>query len=417
MQTMVSSAASIAGVALVAALCSLVACRQAPRVQCDALPDSDTGSSKPDAETSGGTGLQLGGRTWIDGLDCRNPGEPVDWTHATVVEPKSAVAKLIGADAHALRLPATLPNCHPQPTSWWDDPLPCSVGLAPGEEPGPDFPAGTVYLANWADGSPSIWEWDLARATVRRRLQLSLPDGQCAMRLVRTGDVLHLETDPAKKGDGYYASVTSDLKSFVMSRPGTFDMGLHAPVRFLANDSMGVVFVNNEYGDRPGFRIETFDGQARKVAERFFPMRGSSDATIFQGHLFALLGIVHRDEHGASLELVRLGRDLIVERQWLLPMNGLSIDEPFARASLFVSHGRLFATAFPPQKVLEISAEGKVLGVLEGCEPATLWAGMAETWVGRVHVLAYTAHNNRFLEWSDAEPERPPVGCPEVRRD
>lgn len=396
--------ASKAGAAFLVAISVLIACREKPHTQREELAANDAG--RPDAEVS--DPQEDHPLPAVHGVDCRNPGEPVDWDHAELVDQRPDSIPFIGTGAHALRLPYDLPNCDPPPSHIGEMP-PCPVGLAPGEEPGPDFPAGTVYLANWAvDNGASVWEWDLARASVRRRLQIRFPDEQCALTLRRTGNVLHLESEPGLGGYGYYAVIRSDLKSYVISRPGLVDVGTVGGL--VATDSMGVLFAGGEEDSKPGFIIETFDNQARRVAKRFFLADGYSDVALFQGHLFALLGQYHRDKHGASLELVRLRRDLTTERQSLVPMDGLPLGEGWPYASLFVSHGRLFATVDGPQKVLELSAEGKVLGILDGCAPRDLGSSRAETWVGHVHVLA---HDKRLLDWSDSG-DPPPVPCPGV---
>jgi hypothetical protein len=401
----VNSRAHVARLAIVVVAWLAVACRGVSSIPNDASPANDGGMPKKDGEA---VVFRPTPPPLVDGIDCRNKGELVDWTRATVIEPHPDDFHFHGPGAHAFQLPHTLPPCDPPPSTEGGTP-PCRAGLAPGEEPGPAFPAGTVYLANWADDdAASVWEWDLARAVVRRRLKLRLPDGQCSMALRRAGNVLHLLTDPEDGGPGYYARISSDLKSFMMVPAGDIRTG--GPDGFIATETMAAIFVSEEHDSKYGFIIETFDDHARKVAKRFLPAVGPSAAVIFHGQLYALLDRANRDH--LAFELLRLGRDLSIERQSVVSLNQLTIEYPdYARPSLFVSHERLFASELINKKVMEISPEGKVLRLLDRCDPPDLGAGAVETWVGRTHVIAY---GSRAVEWSDSEEERLPVPCPDV---
>ncbi|HSY22965.1 MAG TPA: hypothetical protein VK841_12655 [Polyangiaceae bacterium] len=400
-----SCAAHVPCLAIVMIAGLATACRGAPSVQNGASPANDAGTSKKD---DAAVTFKPTPRVFVDGIDCRNKGEPVDWTRATLLEPNPDDFHFHGPRAHSFLLPHSLPPCDP-PRWNGGGPPPCAAGLAPGEEPGPAFPAGTVYLANWADDdAASVWEWDLARAVVRRRLELHLPDDQCAMILRRSGTVLHLLTNPAAGGPGFYARISSDLGSFVISP--AFDLRTGGPDGFIANETMAAIFFSDEIDSKYGFIAETFDARARKIARRFLPASGPSDAVIFQGHLYALLDRVNRDH--LAFELLRLGRDLSIERQSVVALKQLTIEYPdYASASIFVSHNRLFATDRGNPQVMEISPEGKVSGLLDRCVTPDLRGDAVETWVGRTHVVAY---GSSAVEWSDSEEERPPLPCPDV---
>ena len=358
----------------------------------------------------------------VPGRDCRREGDPIDWTRGQIFDgPEDASVYFSVSDpgAHVLALPGSLPDCPkphlPVPNDVGTSAIgllpPNDVGIAPGEEPGDAYPAGTVYLANWADHYASIWEWDLARAVLRRRLKLPLAVGQGNMRLQRSGKVLHLLTYESN-GPAYYTRIPTDLESFETSRVGR--LSALDTATLVGSEKMAAVFFDGEGGPgEPGFLVATFDEKGRRTSRRRLADAGTlnSHSVLFRGHLLTLLHAANEQEQRRFL-LLRLGRDLSVEGQSFVSLKGIRIDYPdFMSPTLFVSHDRLFGGDSRSPEVLELSPEGKILATLEACTPPDRRPSEPETWVGRIHVIA---HSWDYVEWSDSGVERPPVPCPDI---
>ena len=210
-------------------------------------------------------------------------------------------------------------------------PSPLLADIQPGDAPCAAFPSGTAYVADMDpkyDGPVWVTEWDLARATVVRKVRLPIPAELKQSHLLRVGDRLHVVVDAWNQSFAY-VQLTKDLH-VVHAEPLAGRLSAEPWIGLSADSRVAAILWS---GDAPAqvttnkaFVLATFDGSGRRLATRYAELGGSgplatddSGATeklaVVDGHVFVLL--VHQDEGkpSGSAELVRLRDDLTIEKR------------------------------------------------------------------------------------------------------
>jgi hypothetical protein len=287
------------------------------------------------------------------------------------------------------------------------------AGIAPGEAPGPSYPAGTVYLARAENEGIYVTEWDLAANAIRRRLELVGAEEQGSMRLWRMGDTLHVLLW-AYNGLASYSRLTSDLHWVATNVLGT--VSTHGPAAIAADANLTVVvFDGEERGTEPpgpdppsGLIAASFDGLGRPIAKRILQRESYlawdlyDNAAVLGGKAFILL----RTRINDVLELVVLGRHLDVERTIALqtPLDRAGMPVPSRGITLFAWHDHLFVRSPDAPRMIELAPAGNELRRLPACEgpvgPTIVRPGEdPDFWLQGEHV---TLRDPDWIEWMAA---------------
>jgi hypothetical protein len=353
--------------------------------------------------------------------------------------------------AHLVILPAVanIPRtmgCPPHVT-----PIPAPfTGIAPGEQPGPEYPAGTVFLARMEVDGPYVSEWDLARSTLRRQVKLMVDESQQFMFIRRGGDALYVLVW-AYEGVISYVRLTTALdwvRTVALGQVSAF-----GPTAISADERYGVALFDglasldarmpfesnnvdlppNSIGLKPGedspephagLVAVSFGEQGRlggiRLVDRtwlkYNRKYGLMDnGAVFHDKFFVLLRNMDNPKY---LRLLRFGLRLGMEEEIALPSPRVDLADSGSHAAaaptLYTWHNRFFVQSPDAPKMLELSPTGEFVREVATCPrqigrtPNDAESGR-ELWMGRVHVIL---HGSAAIEWSDSGALIPPPPCP-----
>jgi hypothetical protein len=277
----------------------------------------------------------------------------------------------------------------------WSD-----LDVAPGEAPSADFPWGTVVVAEataW-EPTPSVTEWDLARAVLVRSVALPLSAAFCDLQMVRAGRAFHLVASEGRGGRVVYVRLGEHLDIEVLDGIGSGERPR------VATDGTLVAVLWSGRRDRalddPGWQLVTFDGAGRLGEGRV--TRGD-DSTFLVGDPLAVargrVFVLATD--GTGPRVVVLARDARPEAVRVLswtPDDG----RLFAAADrvYFTDDCRTMEiagpTSAPPSPALGSPLPGRPLGV-RACvafEAASDAAGRLVTTEGDVRDAAFRVESH-----------------------
>jgi hypothetical protein len=196
-----------------------------------------------------------------------------------------------------------------------------TIDAAPGDAPGPAFPAGTVYVATMdpkTDAPVSVTEWDLARASIVRSLVLPISTDEVESWIRRDGD--HLRVLVSGPESVSYLQLTRDLRVEHTERWMAQQQCIAA---FSADEDLVAVAYSGHAetvsGGAYGVLVATFDGSGRRLAHRLVQRPATPDSrvggvggnvAVADGRVFLLLYADH-----PGLELLKLTPDLRVEKR------------------------------------------------------------------------------------------------------
>jgi hypothetical protein len=217
------------------------------------------------------------------------------------------------SSVHVIRLPD-------QP---YDDLIPIldTIDAVRGEEPGPAFPAGTVYVATMdlkTDGALSVTEWDLERASVVKSLELPSDADDSKPWILRNGDRLRVALSGPEGVT--YLQLTRDLRVERTERWTVYQDGLNG---FSADEDLAAVAYTGSPPADPrtayGVMVTTFDRSGRRLATRMVQRPATPDGlvvgltknlAVVDGRVFLLLSA-----ESTGVELLKLRPDLRVEKR------------------------------------------------------------------------------------------------------
>jgi hypothetical protein len=306
-------------------------------------------------------------------------------------------------------------------------------GLAPGEPPGPEFPAGTVYVARVDLGGIYVTEWNLATGAPRRRTRLDVSDLAWFVRMRRIDDALHVVAW-VHRGEMRYVRLSLDLRPVASTYLGeslergaetiagdgartvvlaTMDPFARAPRPRTAREILDG-YVEDHHAEQrlvpPYVKYVAFalDASGRKLAQRDLPGlapddAGFADAIVVGDRSFVIVDPV-KDSRRYLLRL-RLDRALNIERD-------IRVDSPtagfdFMGVTRIPGSDRLSVEG-PSSTVVRraLSLAGARLGVDSPCRPDSPGFDTYEdVSLAGEHVTLRADLFDSWIEWSDA-----PVG-------
>jgi hypothetical protein len=289
-------------------------------------------------------------------LGCSKAAGPAADSPTVVIPPALAIPTATSASAPIVAPPAPTASFVRLPDQPYDPLYPTyrSIDWAAGQPPGPAFEAGTVYVVTREPAlDDPVWvsEWDLARASVVRKVMLPVPRAEGDPWILRVGDQLRVVVESGESLS--YVQLTADLRvehvehwASHVELPGVGVVV--ADAELTAVEYPGYLHLGNE------LMLATFDASGRRRATRSIPHGHSSgpDTVVLGDRVFVLTS-----EYGRGLELQSLDADLNVRKHLLISR------EPEGNIELETRDGRLqVITGYPESHAIEFSPSLERLG-------------------------------------------------------
>jgi hypothetical protein len=297
-------------------------------------------------------------------------------------------------------------------------PLPLS-SIAAGEPPGGAFPAGTIYLARSEEGALYVAEWDLARAAVRRKVKLDLPDSGTSVRIWHIGNALHLLARDHAPGIRY-VRLTSDLRQTSSELVGQASDGSE-PGPIVGNAGWTWLFFDGipsstETGDAKGYYAISFDATGKRMEARMLsvqePMHARDVAVVIDGNAFVALNTPQQRTNDKEVDIVRLTPALQIEKHFveISPRGPMGRAAPFA--GLFPWGEQFYAAWLDVHSVTAFSAS-LVPDRTTSCDsPRSPVDADVDLWLSGEHVTFREDNVDDWIEWTDRDPSPlPPPPC------
>jgi hypothetical protein len=199
------------------------------------------------------------------------------------------------------------------------------MDIAPGDPPGPTFPAGTVYIVTGdmkdEDYPISVTEWDLARASVVACVKLPISTHEVHPWILRVGDQLRVLVSGAESVS--YFQLTKDLQ---VEHTEHWVGDVQRIAAFSADPTLTAVLyagnaANVSRGEYGGL-LATFDGSGKHLATRIVRRQGEKNGldlvinrrvVVLDGQVFMVVC-----KYGTGIEMLALSPDLRIEKRVLV---------------------------------------------------------------------------------------------------
>lgn len=282
-------------------------------------------------------------------------------------------------------------------------PSPLLAAVQSGEAPSSSHPAGTAYVVDMDksyEGPDWVTEWDLESGTTLRRVRLPVPKDLNDADMFRAGNRLHVVLNAFNESFAY-VELTTDLH-IVHAEPLAGRLSAASSVTVRADDQLtAILWTGYSPGREPkrdtSFALATFDPSGRRIALRYADLGGPGpfsdldtpwgNIAVVDGSVFVVL--VHQDGATGSTEIVRLDRDLRIQKRVRVkaqPVYGVQLHSQDGRLSVVRPWGpppNVIASFSPDLAALDVDATPESPNTFHfGDETVTLCRGHDMVWIG-----------------------------------